>query len=250
MNFDGILKKQFRLDTNCETDSPDGININKRKRLKGSRYFADISDFFRAIIYRGSLYMMCDEQIYDWALCRYADYSPEWFCKYENLRVLDEKLNEYGYGILDTHIYYMPDEDYIGYDFECPYDIVWLYKEEIEKLRDNNPFRHALMYMEGCPDVMAVAAKNGDEMIAMAGVSADSDALYQIGVDVLGEYKHKGLAVYLTSLMKQKVMDMGRVPFYGTSESHAVSSRVAIRSGFIPAWCEVYSRCNPAPVKS
>ncbi|MCR5650173.1 MAG: GNAT family N-acetyltransferase [Lachnospiraceae bacterium] len=238
---------QFEIDTNCAPGASGKININKTKRLEGSRYFADISDFFRAIIFKGRLFMMCDDVMIGWAGERYGDMLPEWFCKYGNLRSLDEKLHEYGHEIMDTHVYFMPDPEYEGYDFECPYSIQKLGRKEIDAIKDNNPFRHALMYQEGCPDELAIAALDSDgEMIAMAGVSSDGRNLWQIGIDVLPEYEHRGLAVYLTTLMKEEVLKRGKVPFYGTSESHSLSQRVAVRSGFVPAWCEIYSRKTAA----
>lgn len=243
MDIDGMILSQFETDTNCVPGQSGRININKSRRLEGSRYFADISEFLRVIIYKGRLFLMCDESIYDWAVERYRDTLPEWFCKYGNLRALDEKLHEHGYEIMDTHVYFMPDPEFEGYDFECPYYIKELGREEIDRMKDGNPFHHALMYQEGCPDVMAIGAfDENDKPVAMAGVSSDSRNLWQVGIDVLPEYEHRGLAVYLTTLMKDAVLKKGKVPFYGTSESHSLSRRVAIRSGFVPGWCEVYSR--------
>ena len=242
MDIDKIVRDQFRLDTNCSEESPIGVNINKRVKHKGARYFEEISDFFRAIVYRGTLYMMCDEKIYDWALEYYGDRAPEWFCKFSNLRILEGKLAEQGYGILDTHVYFLPDQEYEGYEFNCPYEIRWYDREEILNIK-GNPFRNALMYYKDCPDEMSVAALNKDgEPVAMAGVSSDSEKLWQIGIDVLPEYRHRGLALYLVTLLKEKVLEEGRVPFYGTSESHSLSQRVAVRSGFIPSWCEIYCK--------
>ncbi len=246
MGLKELIREQFRLDTNCpeEQEKKSFIRINPSGHIAGGRTFADISTFFRAIIYHGELYIMCDEQLLPWMKDNYNDseYNPEWFCKFDNLRKLDLKLKEYGYEIMDTHLYFEPDPDFEGYDFSCPYETKWFDREEILKIK-GNPFRHALMYQEGCPDELAVAAldKSG-EMAAMAGVSSDGKNLWQIGIDVLPEYRGKGLAVYLTTLLKERVLELGKVPFYGTSESHAASRMVAVRSGFIPAWCEVYSR--------
>ena len=248
MDIDKTVRAQFRLDTNCteEDEATSFININESKRSKGARYFDSLDPFFRAIIYHGEMYMCADKSILDWARARYSVYKPEWFCKYENLRKLDNKLNEYGYKIHDTHIYCLPDPDFEGYDFEVPYDIRWYDQDEIKGLRDDNPFNHALMYIPDCPDVLAVAALDGSGApVAMAGASVDSETMYQIGIDVKPEYERRGLAVYLVTLLKDKLLGSGIVPFYGTSESHANSLNVAIRSGFMPAFTEVFcSRCG------
>lgn len=247
MNIDEIAREQFRLDTNCSVSCEDKyhIMINESRVLKGSRYFDKISPFFRAIIYMGDMYMMCDKEILPWARETYSTFYPEWFCRFDNLRILDKKLHEYGYGILDTHVYFLPDseyDDYECYEFECPYELQWLDADAIERFHSENTFHNALLYCPGCKDEFAVAAldRNGCK-IAMAGISSDGINLWQIGIDVNEEYRQKGLAVYLTSLIKDRAIEMGRLPFYGTSESHALSRNVAIRAGFRPAWCEIYS---------
>ena len=42
--------------------------------------------------------------------------------------------------------------------------------------------------------------------------------------------------------LKQEIIARGKVPYYGTAESHAISRNVAIGSGFLPAWCEIQVR--------
>ena len=243
--IDEIAKAQFRLDTNCSLRDEEEkiININEAKPEAGSRYFDDLEPFFRAIIYHGEMYMSADKAILDWCREKYSLYKPEWFCKFENLRVLDAKLKEYGYAIKDTHVYCLPDMGFEGYDFDAPYNVKWFEREEIQGLKEGNPFKNALMFLPDCPDVIAVSAIGDDgNSIAMAGASQDSKMLWQIGIDVLPGYEHRGIAVYLVSLLKERILDMGKVPFYGTSESHSNSMSVAIRSGFMPAFTEVFCK--------
>ncbi len=241
--IDEIVRAQFRLDTNCslEDEKEKIININEAVKKDGSRYFDDLDPFLRVIIYRGETYMCAGSEILDWCREKYSLYKPEWFCKFENLRELDEKLKEYGYGIKDTHVYCLPDLEFEGYDFDAPFAVKWFDKDELLKFKENNPFKNALMFIPDCPDMIAVAAfDGGEDPIAMAGASRDSDTMWQIGIDVLWDYRHKGIAVYLVSLLKDRILEMGKVPFYGTSESHSNSLNVGIRSGFMPAFTEVF----------
>lgn len=76
----------------------------------------------------------------------------------------------------------------------------------------------------------------------MAGASEDSKTLYQIGIDVLPEYRGKGIGTNLVALLKQELLKRGKIPFYGTAVSHIISKNTAINAGFFPAWAEVYSR--------
>ena len=241
--IDRIVRAQFRLDTNCslEDEKMKIININKAEKYAGSRYYGKLDSFFRAIIYHGEMYMSADEAILDWCRENYDLYKPEWFCKYNNLRILDNKLKEHGYGIFDTHIYCLPDMDFAGYEFEIPYDIRWFHEEDIPSLEENNPFTNALMFIPDCPDVLAVAAYDKEgRAVAMAGASLDSETMWQIGIDVISGYRKKGLAVALVTMLKEEILSMGKVPFYGTSESHSNSMDVAVRSGFLPAFTEVF----------
>ena len=241
--IDSKVRAQFRLDTNCspEDEAEKIININEASLKNGARYYDDISPYFRAIVYHGEMYMCADMEILDWCREKYSLYKPEWFCKYRNLRELDGKLQENGYRIKDTHIYCLPDTDFEGYVFDTPYEVRWYGREEILKFKDENPFKNALAYIPGCPDVIAVAALDAKgDPVAMAGASEDSETMWQIGIDVMPVYEHKGIAVYLVTMLKEKILEMGRIPFYGTSESHSNSLNVGIKSGFLPAFTEIF----------
>ncbi len=247
-DIDSLVRQQFRIDTNCsEAEENDKtVMINVAAGLPGSRYFGELDTFFRAIIYHGEMYMSADERILEWCREKYSLYRPEWFCKFENLRTLDAKLHENGYEIQDTHVYFLPDNDAQTYEFDVPFKLRWLDEDDIAVFDEREPFRHALGYIPECPDVTAVAAITDDgEIAAMAGASRDSDIMWQIGIDVKPGYEHRGLAVYLVTLLKDHILELGRVPFYGTSESHSNSMDVAIRSGFIPSFTEVFCRRKP-----
>ena len=182
---------------------------------------------------------MADESIYDGCKELFRDASPDWFCKFPNLRILDAALQEFGYEIADTHIYYLPDMDAKVIEENQP--VIWLSEEEIEDMREENPFSNAFCFSPTQPDIIGVGAIEDDGRFkGMAGASLDGKYVRQIGIDVREEYRGQGLAVYLTTLMKQKLLAQGTLPFYGTSESHSLSRSVAVKSGFLPAWCEIY----------
>lgn len=195
--------------------------------------------FFRAILFMGKAYLMVDESIYEGCEELFKDVSPDWFCKFPNLRILDTVLQEFGYEIADTHIYYLPDMDAPKIEESRP--VVWYDEKEIAAMKEENPFHNALCYSPTQPDIIGVGAIADDGSIkGMAGASLDGMYVRQIGIDVKEEYRGEGLATYLTTLMKQKLLEKGTLPFYGTSESHSLSRSVAVKSGFLPAWCEIY----------
>ena len=70
-------------------------------------------------------------------------------------------------------------------------------------------------------------------------------AQVQIGVDVLPEYRRRGIPSALTSQLALKVLEKGKVPFYCAAWSNIKSVRNAIKSGFRPAWVELTVKSIP-----
>ena len=236
------IEKQFALDCNlaeAEEIVKGKVFLSKTKILPGAR-IADKTDlFFRVIVFMGKAYIMADECIYAGCKELYKnETTPEWFFKFSNLRIIDAMLSEYGREIADTHIYFLPDRD--AHRITQHREVKWLNQKEIESFRGDNPFSNALAFSATQPDVIAVAAMENGIMKGMAGASLDGEYVRQIGIDVREEYRGEGLATYLTTIIKQHIMEQGKLPFYGTSESHGISRSVAIKSGFLPAWAEIY----------
>ena len=90
--------------------------------------------------------------------------------------------------------------------------------------------------------MLGVGAYDGGKLIGLAGCSADCEAMYQIGVDVLPEYRRQGIASALTSRLALEVLALGKVPFYCAAWCNVKSVRNAIKCGFSPAWVELTAR--------
>lgn len=87
-----------------------------------------------------------------------------------------------------------------------------------------------------------MGAFDGHRLIGLAGCSADCETMYQIGVDVLPEYRGQGIASALTSALALETLNLGKVPFYCAAWCNLASVRNAISSGFRPAWVELTAR--------
>ena len=66
--------------------------------------------------------------------------------------------------------------------------------------------------------------------------------MWQIGIDVLPQYRRKGIASALTSHLALAVLERGKVPFYCAAWCNLPSVRNAIKSGFRPAWVEMTAK--------
>jgi len=109
-----------------------------------------------------------------------------------------------------------------------------------DSLKSNFPY--ALSFDENHlrPDILASTAKVNGKIAGIAGVSKDSEKLWQIGINVLSEYRELGIAAVLTNMLAVKVLEYGKIPYYATAPSNIASQRVAINAGFKPAWTCVY----------
>lgn len=237
--YDGMMK-QFELDCNIKesVEIAPNMYLAPSKLLEGARIIDKMDPFFRVVVYMGKAYIMADEEILGGCEEIFKDVKPEWFFNFSNLRTIDYILHEYGKEIVNTHLYYLPAQN--SKIVVSRGDEIWLGEKEIEAMRENNVCKNALCYSPTQPDVIAVMLKDGENIMGMAGASKDGKYVHQIGINVLPGYEGQGLAVHLVTLLKQRLLEMGTIPFYGTAESHAVSRTVAFNSGFMPAFSEFF----------
>lgn len=126
------------------------------------------------------------------------------------------------------------------------YDLEIVDSAAVQRL-DPQEWPHALSGAPrpGRPVTMAAVARSRRRVVSVAAVSADSETMWQIGIDVADAHRGRGLGVALTSLAAERILNTGRVPYYTTSSSNIPSMRTALSCGFHPAWVEVFTR--PAP---
>ena len=153
-----------------------------------------------------------------------------------NLHVLMEKLRPFGLDICFMAEYWLPDLDILR-PLPCAYERKLLTQKDFKNLYLPE-WSNALCEKRKHLDMLGVGAYDGEKLIGLAGCSADCDEMWQIGVDVLPDYRRKGIASALTSSLACEIVKRGKVPFYCCAWSNIASARNAIRSGFRPAWVE------------
>ncbi|SKA60989.1 hypothetical protein SAMN02745111_00328 [Eubacterium uniforme] len=154
-----------------------------------------------------------------------------------NIYWLNERLESKGYKVCFMAEYFLPDVNKLK-ELHCDYELRVLEKEEFSDLYKSE-WSNALCSDRKELDVLCVGAYDGDKLIGLAGCSADADDMWQIGVDVLLEYRKRGIACALTSKLAMEILKRGKVPFYCCAWSNIRSAKNAIKSGFVPAWAEM-----------
>ena len=157
-----------------------------------------------------------------------------------NLHVLMEKLRPLGLDICFMAQYFLPDMDILK-PLECEFEMRLLTPEDFSDLYTHE-WSNALCADRRHLDILGVGAYDGDSLVGLAACSADCDTMWQIGVDVLPEYRKRGVASALTSTLAVEIAERGKVPFYCCAWSNLKSVRNAIKSGFRPAWVEVTAK--------
>ena len=156
------------------------------------------------------------------------------------INVLNEMLTPYDLKVCFMAEYFLPDVTILK-ALDCGYELRVLQKAELEGLYTEQ-WSNCLTFHDRERDVLAVGAYDNGRLIGLAGCSADCETMYQIGVDVLSEYRRKGIASVVTSRLALEVLAMGKVPFYCAAWSNIKSVRNAIKSGFRHAWIELTAR--------
>ena len=201
------------------------------------QYMEIVPCILKIAVVNGKLLFTGQEDVI--ARCRelYADANAPWFMEARNLAALNWELSTFGAQIRHARPFFTADSP-------APVDTRGLTiqrytPETIAAFRDDDRFSDAYGFCESAPDMLGVAALQGGKILGMAGASADSPLMWQIGINVLPEARGQGAAAMLVSLLRNDVLAAGRLPYYGTSVSHLESQRVALRAGFLPAWFEL-----------
>ena len=237
-----IALQQSAYDCNCEIEdflSTENKIVLSKKHEKARVYLplpleCDLVSYGNNIVAQVSERMqnVVTEYISKYAVARCFE-SP-------NVIALNEKLAEFGYKVCFMAEYFLPDMDELK-EIPCDYEIKVLYPEDFKDCYTEQ-WGNALCHDRKHLDKLAVGAFDNGKLVGLAGCSADCEMMYQIGVDVLPEYRKQGIASSITSRLALEILKLGKVPFYCAAWSNIKSVRNAIKSGFKPAWVELTAR--------
>ncbi len=172
---------------------------------------------------------------------QYIDKYPTEHCfETPNFHVLNDELQKHDLRICFMAEYFLPDVTCLK-ALPCDYEIKILSADDFAELYKPE-WSNALCEDRKHRDVLGAGAYDNDRLIGLAGCSADCDSMWQIGVDVLPEYRRRGIASALTSRLALEILERDKVPFYCAAWSNLKSVRNAIKSGFYPSWVEMTAK--------
>lgn len=236
------LYKQLALDYCCTySDVADDKNhFTEYTKLDGRRRFDDSEDCaLKVVAVNSKLLFTGEKQFVDACKEKFENCSGSWFMDVGNFRELELILEKGGYRLKTAHPFFIPRND----DVLCTdgFEIRKYNQNEIMEFKGDERFDEAFCFDEDSPDMLGVAAVIDGEIVGMAGASADSPLLWQIGINVSKEFEGRHIGSTLVSVLKRDIMEMGLLPYYGTSVSNLASQHVAASAGFEVAWVELLS---------
>ncbi len=247
MDFTDELKKLLALEYNCsESDVGGGnVHISINADNRGRRYSSDSEFFSMATLGTGCL-IRADERLLPFIRDFVSrEKNAHFLFTAERLAEVSHELERFGYSLGGAHHMFLPK---FSVELERKFPVKCLDKlADFERFYGDERFPNALCekFLPERPDVMALLAMDGDKIMGMAGASRDlcgSPSWLQIGIDVLPEYRGRGVGTFLVNELKKIILERGDIPFYGTAPANIYSQNIAINCGFRPAWAEVSAK--------
>lgn len=239
-----IAMKQSAVESGC--DFIDFLNnknkvVLSRKHPKARKYlelpfYCDLTSYGNCIV------ASVNEELKEVVGEYIGKYPVEHCFETPNMLVLQEKLKPFDLNICFMAEYFLPDTNILK-PIECGYELKILNSDEFSGLY-REEFSNAISGRQKESDRLVVAAYDNGKVIGMAGCSEDCESMWQIGVDVLPEYRQQGIATAVTSTLAVEILKRGKVPFYCVAWSNIKSVKNAIKSGFRPAWVQLTAKKN------
>lgn len=241
-----MLQVQLTLDYNCYLEDFESGNtlITYKTSHPDRRLYEDEDSIANLLVHEGKLVATVDDEFFDDAEEFFEASEGEWFFDTYDLIDFDRLLNRHGYEAGPARIGFIPrSEAAVKKAMRTDLNIKLLEGRELNPFRGDERFNEALLFSKVTPDMLAAAAFNSaGGIIGMAGASRNSASLWEMGVNVLSEARHDGLASALVATLAFEVMERGRLPYFNACMSHLAAQRTALDAGLYPAFCELRTR--------
>ncbi|MBQ9080157.1 MAG: GNAT family N-acetyltransferase [Clostridia bacterium] len=241
--FRSELYDLLSLEYNCP---PEAFGANKNiltvsALREGRRIYSPEKYFFHMVTTGAGVVITADECLHPFLREFMRDRAGHWLFEQPNLLPLERELNKFGHTLTASHHMFLPAESVTPH---ADFAVRWFFGEQIMQFYGDGRFPNAICteFLPYRPDRIVVCAYDGDKIMGMAGCSEDAERWMQIGIDVMPEYRSRGVGTYLVTLLKNKILEDGNIPFYGTSLSNYHSWNIALNCGFRPAWVEIGER--------
>ncbi len=237
-----IAMRQSAIDCNCdEADfrKSENVVVISKKHPDARKYLA-LPHACNLVSYGNNVVATVGEEYKDFVKSYIDKYPAEHCFETPNMHVLNDELEKHGLRVCFMAEYFLPNLNILK-EQTCQYELRILHQEDFAELYTKE-WSNALCEKRKHLDVLGVGAYDNGRLVGLAGCSADCEDMWQIGVDVLSDYRRQNIAATITTRLTLEVLERGKVPFYCAAWSNIKSVRNAIKSGFRPAWVEMTAK--------
>ena len=234
-----IAMQQSAIDSQCKAEDfrkTENVIVNSAKDERARRYLK-LPFVCDMVTYGSNIVASIQPEYYDIVDSYLSKYDVAHCFETPNMHVLNDAFERMGFRVCFMAEYFLPDVNALK-PLECSYETRILEQADFQDLYIEQ-WSNALCENRKELDVLGVGAYEHGNLIGLAACSADCDSMWQIGIDVLSEYRRKGIASSLTSKLALEIIKRDKVPFYCCAWSNIKSARNAVKSGFRPAWAEM-----------
>lgn len=237
-----IALKQSAIDYGCEPADflAETGKVTLSRANPAARKYLPLPFKLDMTSYGSCVVAQCSEELEPVAEAYIAKYDVSHAFETPHLQALDDLLEPHGLRVCFMAEYFLPDVDAVK-ALPCPYELRILHQADFADLYLPE-WSDALCEKRKELDVLGVGAYDGKKLVGLAGCSADCEDMWQIGVNVLPQYRRKGIASAMTSRLALEILERGKVPFYCAAWCNLKSVRNAIKCGFRPAWVNITAR--------
>lgn len=238
-----IALRQSAIDCHCQPeDFLSGENkVVLSEKNERARAYLELPFELDLVSYGANIVAQASPRLLDTAAWYIGKYPVEHCFESPNVIALNERLAAFDLKVCFMAEYFLPDISVLR-ERPCAYELKVLEPEAFQEYYVTPWKNNALCEKRRHLDALAVGAFDHGKLIGLAGCSADCESMYQIGVDVLPQYRRQGIAAAITSRLALETFARGKVPFYCAAWSNLKSVRNALTCGFKPAWVEVTAR--------
>lgn len=234
-----IAMAQSAVDLNCKTEDferAENVIVFSEKNPAARKYL-ELPFDCNLVTYGSNIVASVRPQYRELIECYLDRCDVEHCFETPSIHILDEALEPHGLQTCFMAEFFLPDLNRLR-ECGCGFEVRILEQKDFGALYQKE-WSNALCEKRKELDVLGVGAYDGGRLVGLAGCSADCDTMWQIGVDILPEYRRQGIASALTGRLASEILKRDKVPFYCCAWCNVKSAKNAIDSGFKPAWMEL-----------
>jgi len=246
-----VVKKILAADFACAESDFDkaGVTFHLCKEIEGARRFPLPEKFLAVVTMGRGVVVSCSAEKLQWARANLINFTPDELFYAPAVALMVNLVAHDNQTIFGPQLKYICTLDtFESHSTGEDVEFSMIDEKTIRQLYENNQFPNALgrQYDHRRPTLLACSAKCDGVIAGIAGASADTDSMWQIGIDTLSEYQNRGIGKALVSRLTEELFNIGKLPYYSAGTNNIASRRIATSLGYRPAWVEIYSR-EPAP---